>query len=62
MVCGRHSRLFRFDQGVVDFISVKFYGIFGMDRWPTFNLSDSFVVVFVILFAISVIFTRETRK
>ena len=56
------DRIFRFDQGVVDFISVKFYGIFGMDRWPTFNLSDSFVVVFVILFAISVIFTRETRK
>lgn len=56
------DRIFRFDQGVVDFISVKFYGIFGMDRWPTFNLSDSFVVVFVILFAISVIFTREARK
>ena len=56
------DRIFRFDQGVVDFISVKFYGIFGLERWPTFNLSDSFVVVFVILFAISVIFTRETRK
>ena len=56
------DRIFRFDQGVVDFISVKFYGIFGLDRWPTFNLSDSFVVVFVILFAISVIFTREARK
>jgi signal peptidase II len=56
------DRIFRFDQGVVDFISVKFYGIFGLDRWPTFNLSDSFVVVFVILFAISVIFSRESRK
>ena len=49
------DRIFRFNDGVVDFISIKFFGIFGMDRWPTFNLSDSFVVVFVILFAISVI-------
>jgi signal peptidase II len=55
------DRVFRFNDGVVDFISVKFYGIFGLDRWPTFNLSDSFVVVFVILFAISVIFTRESK-
>ena len=55
------DRIFRFDEGVVDFISVKFYGIFGLDRWPTFNLSDSFVVVFVILFALSVIFTRESK-
>jgi len=55
------DRVLRFDEGVVDFISVKFYGIFGLDRWPTFNLSDSFVVVFVILFAFSVIFTRESK-
>ena len=55
------DRVLRFDEGVVDFISVKFYGIFGLDRWPTFNLSDSFVVVFVILFALSVIFTRESK-
>ena len=48
--------------GVVDFISVKFYGIFGMERWPTFNLSDSFVVIFVILFAVSVIFTKEKKR
>ena len=55
------DRIFRFNEGVVDFISVKFYGIFGMDRWPTFNISDSCVVVFVILFAISVIFTKEKK-
>lgn len=53
------DRIFRFNDGVVDFISVKFYGLFGMERWPTFNLSDSFVVVFVILFAISVIFQKN---
>ena len=56
------DRIFRFDEGVVDFISVKFYGIFGMERWPTFNLSDSFVVIFVILFAVSVIFTKEKKQ
>lgn len=56
------DRIFRFDEGVVDFISVKFYGIFGLERWPTFNISDSCVVVFVILFAISVIFTRDKEK
>jgi signal peptidase II len=38
------DRIFR-SEGVVDFISVKFYGIFGMERWPTFNIADSSVVV-----------------
>ena len=56
------DRIFRFNEGVVDFISVKFYGIFGLERWPTFNVSDSCVVVFVILFAISVIFTKDKEK
>ena len=56
------DRVCRFSQGVVDFISVKFFGIFGMDRWPTFNVSDSCVVVFVILFAISVLFSKGEDK
>jgi len=38
------DRIFRPD-GVVDFISVKFYGLFGLERWPTFNVADSSVVV-----------------
>jgi len=38
------DRIFRPD-GVVDFISVKFFGIFGMERWPTFNIADASVVV-----------------
>jgi signal peptidase II len=38
------DRLFRPD-GVVDFVSVRFYGLFGLERWPTFNLADSSVVV-----------------
>ena len=49
------DRIFRRD-GVVDFISVKFYGILGFDRWPTFNLADSFVVVFGLLLLFTVFF------
>lgn len=41
--------------GVVDFISVKFYGFLGFDYWPTFNLSDTFVCVGVVLLIISII-------
>jgi signal peptidase II len=39
--------------GVVDFISVKFFGIFGWERWPTFNIADSSVVVCVIIWIIA---------
>ena len=56
------DRIFRFDTGVVDFISIKVYGLFGMDRWPTFNISDSCVVIFVILLAISLVFSKESSK
>lgn len=31
--------------GVVDFLDVRFYGLFGLERWPTFNVADSAVVV-----------------
>ncbi|HUV06414.1 MAG TPA: signal peptidase II [Spirochaetia bacterium] len=31
--------------GVVDFVSIKFYGLFGIERYPTFNFADSTVVV-----------------
>ena len=56
------DRIFRFKDGVVDFISVKFFGILGMERWPTFNVSDSCVVIFVILFALSVLFEKGDKK
>lgn len=48
------DRFFR-PAGVVDFIDVKFYGLFGMERWPTFNVADSAVVVCGILLIISFI-------
>jgi len=40
-------------EGVVDFLDFKFYGIFGWERWPTFNLADATVVVSGILLFIS---------
>jgi signal peptidase II len=52
------DRIFRPD-GVVDFISVKFYGIFGFDRWPTFNIADASVVVCVFLFLFTIIFAPK---
>ena len=48
------DRIFRPD-GVVDFISVKFYGLFGLERWPTFNIADSSVVVCCILLFLTII-------
>ena len=38
------DRFFR-AEGVVDFIDIKFYGLFGLERWPTFNVADSAIVV-----------------
>ena len=52
------DRIFRKD-GVVDFISVKFYGLFGMERWPTFNVADSSVVICSILLLITMIIPRR---
>ncbi|WP_455382565.1 signal peptidase II [Salinispira pacifica] len=49
------DRLFR-PHGVVDFIDVKFYGLFGLDRWPTFNIADASVVVCGLLLLVSVLF------
>jgi signal peptidase II len=46
------DRIFRAD-GVIDFLSFKFYGLFGLERWPTFNVADSAVVVCGILLVIA---------
>ncbi len=55
------DRVFRPD-GVVDFISVKFYGIFGFERWPTFNIADSAVVVSCVLLFISIFEKPKVKK
>jgi len=46
------DRIFRPD-GVVDFVSVKIFGLFGMERWPTFNIADSAVVVCCLLLLVT---------
>ncbi len=46
------DRIFR-PAGVVDFLDFRFYGIFGWERWPTFNLADATVVVSGILLFVS---------
>lgn len=51
------DRILRPD-GVVDFIDVRFYGLFGLERWPTFNVADSSVVVAGILLAASFILEK----
>jgi len=49
------DRVFR-PLGVVDFVDVKFFGIFGLERWPTFNVADSTVVISGLLLLFSFIF------
>jgi signal peptidase II len=44
----------------VDFLDFKFYGLLGMQRWPTFNLADMTLVVSAILLFIS--FLLPARK
>ncbi len=53
------DRIFR-PLGVVDFIDVKFYGLFGFERWPTFNVADASVVIFGIMLFIT--FLVEEKK
>lgn len=48
-------------EGVVDFVDVKFYGLFGLERWPTFNVADSSVVVCGILLAITLLVTGRKK-
>lgn len=55
------DRAFR-AEGVVDFIDVKFFGIFGLERWPTFNVADSAIIVFGILLAITFIISIKKDK
>lgn len=52
------DRLFR-PEGVVDFVDIKFYGLFGLERWPTFNIADSSVVVCGILLICSLLFGKK---
>lgn len=57
------DRFFR-PRGVVDFIDVKFYGIFGLERWPTFNIADAAVVVCGIMLIVSfvILIIKEAKE
>ena len=55
------DRVFRPD-GVVDYISVRFYGIFGMERWPTFNIADASVVVCCLFLLVTIIFMKDKKE
>lgn len=55
------DRYFR-PEGVIDFIDFKFYGIFGFERWPVFNIADSTVVVAGITLLISYLVTGVREK
>ncbi|HUX41569.1 MAG TPA: signal peptidase II [Rectinemataceae bacterium] len=52
------DRIFR-PLGVVDFLSFKFYGLFGLERWPTFNVADMSTFCSVILLAITLVFMKD---
>ena len=55
------DRIFR-SKGVVDFIDVKFYGLFGLQRWPTFNVADAVVVVCGIMLFASFVISNKNNK
>ena len=56
------DRFFR-SEGVVDFIDVKVFGFLGFERWPTFNVADSAIVICGIILIVSflVAFIRDAR-
>ncbi len=52
------DRIFR-PAGVVDFIDIKFYGLLGMERWPTFNVADMAVVMATCLLISELFFIKK---
>jgi signal peptidase II len=55
------DRFFR-PNGVVDFIDVKFFGLFGMERWPTFNVADMCVLVGAGIFMVTVLLGAKNEE
>lgn len=49
-------------EGVVDFLSVKFFGILGLERWPTFNLADAAIVLASLYLAAAVLFEGRSAR
>lgn len=55
------DRIFR-NFNVIDFMSNRVYGLFGLERWPTWNFADATVVVSGILMVISIIIEERKHK
>jgi signal peptidase II len=43
-------------------VSVRVYGLFGFDRWPTFNVADASIVVTGILLMINILFFQKKTQ
>ena len=54
------DRIFR-PEGVVDFLSFKFYGFLGMERFATFNVADSAVTIGGALIVLSFLLGRKRK-
>ena len=54
------DRVFR-NLRVVDWISFKFFGILGMERFPTWNIGDACVVVSVSILLVTLIIDEIKR-
>lgn len=55
------DRFFR-PEGVVDFIDIRFFGLFGLERWPAFNIADMSIVICGVLLIISFAAEIKTGK
>lgn len=55
------DRIFR-PEGVVDFLSFAFFGLFGLERFPTFNIADMSVTIGAALLIISGFFEVKKEK
>lgn len=55
------DRIFR-KHGVVDFLDFKFYWLFGLERWPTFNIADASIVIGIALLVILLFFERTDPR
>jgi len=52
------DRIFR-PEGVVDFVSFSMFGLFGFDRFPTFNVADMSITIGAIALLISGFFVES---
>lgn len=53
------DRVFRPD-GVIDFVDVRFYGLFGLERWPTFNVADIAIVICGLLLMFTLLRSKKS--